>query len=139
MKASPSAVVIWYRNDVRIRLSRRIQAISDKDGIIHFIILNVIAADAGTYKCIASNAAGYAHCEFQLSVQNDLAGIIPSIGWESDLPYSKEPLFVNKPTSFEAFEGDTVLIDLVVVGDPKPSVIWLQELFKVRKKQILKT
>lgn len=46
--------------------------------------------------------------------------------------YSKEPLFVTKPLSTEAVEGDTVIILCEVVGDPKPEVIWLRDFLKVR-------
>ena len=36
------------------------------------------------------------------------------------------PLFVTKPRSTEAVEGDTVIILCEVVGDPKPEVMWLK-------------
>ena len=45
--------------------------------------------------------------------------------------YSKEPLFVVKPRSSEAFEGDTVIIFCEVVGDPKPEVVWLRDFLNV--------
>jgi len=45
--------------------------------------------------------------------------------------YSKEPLFVTKPLSTEAIEGDTVIIFCEVVGDPKPEIIWLRDFLKV--------
>lgn len=47
--------------------------------------------------------------------------------------YSKEPLFVTKPLSTEAVEGDTVIILCEVVGDPKPEVIWLRDFLKVNE------
>lgn len=45
--------------------------------------------------------------------------------------YSKAPLFVTKPRSSEAYEGDTVVIICEVVGDPKPEVSWLRDWLKV--------
>lgn len=45
--------------------------------------------------------------------------------------YSKVPLFVTKPRSTEAVEGDTVIIHCEVVGDPKPEVMWLRDWLKV--------
>lgn len=48
------------------------------------------------------------------------------------LRYSKEPLFVTKPLSTEAIEGDTVIISCEVVGDPKPEVMWLRDFLRVR-------
>lgn len=132
VEAYPSVSAIWYRNGVRIRPSRRMQTTVDKDGFIQLIISNVVADDAGTYKCVATNEAGYAHSECQVFVQNDGATIDPPTDQKSHLPYSSVPLFVKKPRSFEAFEGDTVIIDLEVVGDPKPDVIWLRDFLKVR-------
>lgn len=45
--------------------------------------------------------------------------------------YSKEPLFVVKPRSSEAYEGDNVIIFCEVVGDPKPEVVWLRDFLNV--------
>lgn len=45
--------------------------------------------------------------------------------------YSKEPMFIRKPRSSEAREGDTVIIECEVVGDPKPEVYWLRDFLKV--------
>lgn len=40
-------------------------------------------------------------------------------------------MFVRKPRSSEAREGDTVIIACEVVGDPKPDVYWLRDFLKV--------
>lgn len=45
--------------------------------------------------------------------------------------YSREPMFITKPRSTEAHEGDTVVIRCEVVGDPKPEVFWLRDFLKV--------
>lgn len=45
--------------------------------------------------------------------------------------YSKEPRFLKKPLSSEAYEGDNVVIVCEVVGDPKPEVVWLRDFIKV--------
>lgn len=45
--------------------------------------------------------------------------------------YSKEPMFIRKPRSSEATEGDTVIIQCEVIGDPKPDVYWLRDFLKV--------
>lgn len=42
-------------------------------------------------------------------------------------------MFVQKPRSSEAFEGDTVIIMCEVIGDPKPEVVWLRDFLKVRQ------
>jgi hypothetical protein len=45
-------------------------------------------------------------------------------------------MFVKKPRSSEAYEGDTVIIMCEVIGDPKPEVVWLRDFLKVRKRAI---
>jgi hypothetical protein len=51
--------------------------------------------------------------------------------------YSKEPMFVKKPRSSEAYEGDTVIICCEVIGDPKPDVVWLRDFLKVSGSDII--
>lgn len=45
-------------------------------------------------------------------------------------------MFVKKPRSSEAYEGDTVIIMCEVIGDPKPEVVWLRDFLKVRKRNL---
>jgi hypothetical protein len=40
-------------------------------------------------------------------------------------------MFLIRPRSSEAFEGDTVIIMCEVIGDPKPEVLWLRDFLKV--------
>lgn len=40
-------------------------------------------------------------------------------------------MFVKKPRSSDACEGDTVIIHCEVIGDPKPEVVWLRDFLKV--------
>lgn len=40
-------------------------------------------------------------------------------------------MFVKKPRSTDALEGDTVIILCEVIGDPKPEVVWLRDFLKV--------
>lgn len=122
----------WYRNGARIRPSRRIVPTLDDDGFVELVIANASGDDAGVYKCVATNAVGKAECTCNVQIEHcDSNGIIiPSI-CEPNMPYSKEPQFVKKPRSFEAYEGDTVIIDCTVIGDPKPDIVWLRDFLKV--------
>lgn len=122
----------WYRNGLRIRPSRRITPTLDDDGFVELVISNVSAQDEGEYLLRATNAVGKAESACKVIVEScDTNGIrIPTI-CEANMPYSKEPQFVKKPRSFEAFEGDTVIIDCKVIGDPKPEIVWLRDFLKV--------
>lgn len=40
-------------------------------------------------------------------------------------------MFIRKPRSSEAREGDMVIIQCEVIGDPKPDVYWLRDFLKV--------
>lgn len=44
-------------------------------------------------------------------------------------------MFIKKPRSSDAYEGDTVIIMCEVIGDPKPEVVWLRDFLKVTKKK----
>ena len=62
--------------------------------------------------------------------------IILSYSWVTShnslyFSYSKEPVFLKKPRSSDAYEGDTVIIMCEVIGDPKPEVVWLRDFLKV--------
>ena len=41
-------------------------------------------------------------------------------------------MFITKPRSSNAVEGDTVFIECEVIGDPKPEVYWLRDFLKVK-------
>lgn len=88
----------------------------DDDGFVELVITNATLDDSGSYKCVATNAVGKAESTCNVVIENcDSNGIIiPSI-YEPNMPYSREPQFVKKPRSFEAFEGDTVIIDCEVI------------------------
>lgn len=135
IEAYPAVGVTWYRNGVRLRPSRRIICTLDNDGFVEMLIAKTCPDDAGTYKCIASNAVGRSECVCKVMIMDDEQcdnrnGSLPII-CEPNMPYSREPLFVKKPRSFDAYEGDTVIIDCEVIGDPKPEIVWLRDFLKV--------
>lgn len=145
IEAYPAVGIVWYRNGVRLRPSRRIIFTLDNDGFVELVIPNATLADAGTYKCTASNAVGCSECSCNVIIAAEQcdskhgdggAAALPTI-CEPNMPYSKEPLFVKKPRSFDAFEGDTVIIDCEVIGDPKPEIVWLRDFLKVSRNTTL--
>lgn len=46
-------------------------------------------------------------------------------------------MFLTKPRSTEACEGDRVIIRCEVIGDPTPDVVWLRDFLKVRRRRTL--
>lgn len=45
--------------------------------------------------------------------------------------YSEKPKFVVKPKFQEVEEGEEVIIDSEIVGDPLPKITWLRDGLKV--------
>ncbi|CAG9781712.1 unnamed protein product [Diatraea saccharalis] len=136
VEAYPSVGVTWYRDGVRLRPSRRAVMTLDRDGQIELALASLTARDAGVYSCTASNEVGRATTSGKVEVvangatsRSDVI-VSPPVLLSPDVPYSKEPMFVRKPRSSEAREGDTVIIQCEVVGDPKPDVYWLRDFLK---------
>ncbi|BFG05551.1 titin [Drosophila madeirensis] len=133
VEAYPAVGVTWHRNGMRLRPSRRLTATLDSNGYVELIIAEATVRDAGIYVCVASNVVGKVETICRVAIEEEEHTMvqqrsmeIPSIKTD-DLPYSKEPLFVVKPRSSEAYEGDNVIIFCEVVGDPKPDVVWLRD------------
>nr|XP_037874741.1 titin homolog isoform X4 [Bombyx mori] len=133
VEAYPSVGVTWYRDGVRLRPSRRAIMTLDRDGQIELALAAVTTRDAGVYTCTASNEVGRASTSGKVEVigtDQTSEPRIPPVVISPDVPYSKEPMFIRKPRSSEAREGDTVIIECEVVGDPKPDVYWLRDFLK---------
>ncbi|KAI4474132.1 hypothetical protein M0802_015766, partial [Mischocyttarus mexicanus] len=143
IEAYPSVGVVWHRDGLRLRPSRRTIMTLSHDGTVELSLAKVSSRDAGVYSCTAINEVGRAETSTRVNIiiesdeANDeqmqsLTEGLPTVTIASpDVPYSKEPLFVTKPLSTEALEGDTVIILCEVVGDPKPEVIWLRDFLKL--------
>ncbi|KAI8127587.1 smooth muscle, Myosin light chain kinase [Lucilia cuprina] len=134
VEAYPAVGVSWHRNGVKLRPSRRLGVSLDANGLVELIISETTIRDAGIYTCVASNAVGKQESMCRVCIEpleeedvsKQITRSVPAI-FTNDMPYSKEPLFLVKPRSSEAYEGDTVIIFCEVVGDPKPDVVWLRD------------
>ncbi|XP_050683338.1 uncharacterized protein LOC126978524 isoform X2 [Leptidea sinapis] len=133
VEAYPSVGVSWYRDGVRLRARRTAVMTLDRDGQTELALAGVTRRDAGVYTCTAANEVGQASTSGRVEVVTSESGVptshVPAIVC-SDIPYSKEPMFIKKPRSTEAQEGDTVIIECEVIGDPKPDVYWLRDFLK---------
>ncbi|XP_069686561.1 titin homolog isoform X2 [Periplaneta americana] len=136
VEAYPTVGVMWHRDGVRLRPSRHIVMTLNHDGTVELALAGVTARDAGVYSCTATNEVGRAETSGRVDVKvtettppADCNATLPQV-IAPETPYSKVPLFVTKPRSTEAVEGDTVIILCEVVGDPKPEVVWLRDWLK---------
>ncbi|CAG5003249.1 unnamed protein product [Parnassius apollo] len=133
VEAYPSVGVTWFRDGIRLRPSRRAVMTLDHDGQIELAVAPITQRDAGIYTCTASNEVGKASTSGKVEVLGNSTEernqTIPTVICPN-VPYSKEPMFTRKPRSSEAREGDTVIIECEVIGDPKPEVYWLRDFLR---------
>nr|XP_046469209.1 titin homolog isoform X3 [Neodiprion pinetum] len=134
VEAYPSVGVVWHRDGIRLRPSRRAVMTLNHDGTVELSLANATPRDAGVYSCTATNEVGRTETSAKVIVIGNFEEAKPlenlPVVVAPDIPYSKEPLFVTKPLSTEAVEGDTVIILCEVVGDPKPDVMWLRDFLR---------
>ncbi|XP_072398621.1 tyrosine-protein kinase-like otk isoform X1 [Diabrotica undecimpunctata] len=119
-QGTPPPIIRWEKEGIPVEnLSSHI---SDMNGTLHFN--GVLGEDKGRYNCIASNSQGIINASIQIDVV-----VAPKF---SVLPKS--------PT--EAVEGESIFIDCVVEGDPKPTIQWDKNLkmndFDLERFQVLK-
>ncbi|XP_046388866.1 titin homolog [Ischnura elegans] len=141
VEAYPSVGVMWHRDGVRLRPRRQTTMTLEHDGRVELVVSGATLRDSGLYECTATNEVGRATTALRVAVVSPdgtaLSGRSTSTPLRSipqlvppDVPYSKEPMFLVKPRSMEAEEGDTVIIHCEVIGDPKPEVVWLRDFLK---------
>lgn len=105
----------------------------DDDDVATLIIREVFPEDAGTFTCVAKNAAGFASNTTELSVESDHASEVnsrKSMSRESSLADILEgvpPIFSKKPKVKCVDEGTNVLIDCRLVAVPKATIKWYFE------------
>nr|XP_053632753.1 myosin light chain kinase, smooth muscle-like [Cherax quadricarinatus] len=128
IEAYPTIGVVWHRDGQRIRPTRKHSFSLDVDGLATLVIRNADYTDGGIYTCTAKNEMGHIESLCRVSVSctdSDLASrkrVVPR--------YNNEPMFVRKPRTIDAEEGDLVIIECEVAGDPKPTVTWLRDWLK---------
>ncbi|XP_060843292.1 uncharacterized protein LOC132923359 isoform X6 [Rhopalosiphum padi] len=120
--------VEWFRDGVQLRNGRRVDIITDHDGNLELRIACVTIRDSGTYMLRVSNDTGTVESRCDVNVvereHNDTG--MEQISLINHL-YSKKPKFVVKPKFQEVEEGQEVIIDSEIVGDPLPKITWLRD------------
>ncbi|CAI6343292.1 unnamed protein product [Macrosiphum euphorbiae] len=120
--------VEWFRDGIQLRNGRRVDIITDHDGNLELRIACVTNRDSGTYMLRVSNDTGTveSRCEVNVVEREHKDTGMEQISLINHL-YSKKPKFVVKPKFQEVEEGQEVIIDSEIVGDPLPKITWLRD------------
>jgi titin len=97
---------------------------------VKFIIPEASTAHSGIYKIIAKNLAGEASTECFISVEEEPAPIQTQTHQQQQqqpIALGTVPPSIQQPLKdISVFEGKAILLEAIIVGQPEPEVIWLQ-------------
>lgn len=131
---TPRCIRLFGRTAHTFSFSFRLQLHYDEHGRATLLILEAFPKDAGVYVLTARNLAGEAHSTGNVTVK----GRLPNETSDSEIPSDMEPI---KPTvqlplkNTAVFEGKSVRLDCVIVGQPEPEVIWYHNDRPVKESQ----
>lgn len=132
----PRPQITWFRQTAIIKPSQDFQMYYDEDNVATLIIRELFPEDAGTFTCVAKNAAGFASSTTELIVDSplsdhgsDMTGLSrKSMSRESSLADILEgipPTFSRKPKAQCVDEGTNVILECRLVAVPEPEIIWM--------------
>lgn len=135
--AIPEAEVKWYYNKVEIKNTERIsiQYQADMHMYCSFLKISKVAkSDEGTYEVIAKNREGEATNTLQLNVSSS------EVKQEVVAKKAEAPVIVKALTPTVCKVGDTVKMETVITGSPKPKLKWYHnnKHFKISKNVSIK-
>lgn len=133
VEGTPRPQITWFRQTQIILPSQDFQMYYDDDDVATLIIRDVFPEDAGTFTCVAKNAAGFASNSTELTVESisDHGSELTSrrsMSRESSLADILEgipPIFSKKPRVKCVEEGTNVILDCRLVAVPEPEITWL--------------
>lgn len=127
----PRPQITWFRQTQIILPSPDFQMYYDDDNVACLIIREVFAEDAGTFTCVAKNAAGFASNSTELTVETYHESELNSRRSQSresslaDILEGIPPIFSKKPKVKCVDEGTNVILDCRLVAVPEPKITWL--------------
>uniref|UniRef100_A0A1B0CIV6 Ig-like domain-containing protein n=2 Tax=Lutzomyia longipalpis TaxID=7200 RepID=A0A1B0CIV6_LUTLO len=121
----PEPEVIWYHDDRPVKESADIQLLFQGDRC-SLLIHEAYTEDAGEYKVIAINSAGETSsiCQLTVSPLNNLEPATRMTGERMQSTVSP-PKFEKLLIDILASEGEKVVFECLVSGDPRPEIKWL--------------
>lgn len=132
----PRPQITWFRQTAIIKPSEDFQMYYDDDNVAMLIIREVFLEDAGTFTCVAKNAAGFASSTTELVVENQYSDNASDITTMSRKSMSREssvadilegipPTFSRKPKTQYVDQGSTVILESRLVAIPEPEIVWM--------------
>ena len=131
--AIPEAEVKWYFNKTEIKSSQRVIIENQADMHMYCSFLkisNVTMSDQGTYEVIAKNREGEATNTLVLNVKakgekkEEVKKVEPQKAPEPVKPAAEAPIIVKGLTPIVCTVGDSVSMETVITGNPKPTLKW---------------
>lgn len=146
VEGTPRPQITWFRQTAIIKPSQDFQMFYDEDNVATLIIREVFPEDAGTFTCVAKNAAGFASSTTELIVEtplsehgSDMTGLSRrSLSRESSLADIIEgiiPTFSRKPKAQCVDEGEDVTFECRLAAIPEPSISWTHNTKKLTTKE----
>ncbi|XP_047025271.1 obscurin isoform X5 [Helicoverpa zea] len=111
----PFPDITWYKDGVPLRHSDKYNIKRDGDACCLYV-RDLVAGDAGRYKCVASNREGEASCEAKLEVVDKIAR----------QQKVEPPEFLKKIGDIEVFRGMSAKFTACATGSPEPDVEWFR-------------
>ncbi|CAK1554213.1 unnamed protein product, partial [Leptosia nina] len=132
----PRPQITWFRQTAIIKPSQDFQMYYDDDNVATLVIREVFPEDAGTFTCVAKNAAGFASSTTELIVEAPLSDhgsemtILSrkSLSRESSLADILEgipPTFSKRPKAQYVDEDSDIYLECRLVAIPEPDITWL--------------
>ncbi|KAF5301257.1 hypothetical protein FQR65_LT00957 [Abscondita terminalis] len=121
----PVPSLTWSHNGKPVKETRELKLQTD-DKQSTLVISEAFPKDAGTYTVTAKNEVGAAISECNVTVK----GRLPTETSDSEIASDMEPI---KPSiqvplkDVSIFDGKTVRLDCVIIGQPEPEVIWYHD------------
>ncbi|XP_063600047.1 hemicentin-1-like [Penaeus indicus] len=113
VEGTPQPRITWTKNSAPLDGLLGFHGLGGRvalgDGGRRLLVSEAVMQDSGTYMCVAENEGGRDTATYQVNV------LAPPV------------IIQDKDTFRSAVEGDDVVLDCEVDGDPPPAIVWLQD------------